>query len=226
MAQESTTSLTATNTKVVPGKAAQLDAKISFAVPATIGGWQMELVLPEGISLESESGELEIGTKPDKGWPTASFFPNVKPSSLHKNHQIIGGETTNGSTLLVCIPTANEEQIGTSGQLCTVKLKAAESFTGDITDPKNRDAEVLIKSFVASDPTGTTVYEITEPVKFVITALMGDANGNGKVDIADARKVKTLVLAGTTDAPGDANGNGKLDIADCRKIKLEVLMYE
>jgi hypothetical protein len=216
------TTLTATNSKVVPGKGAQLDAKVSFEVPATIGGWQMELVLPEGISLSSEAGQFTIG----ESSADATLYPGVKASSLHKNHQIIGGETTGGSTLLVCIPTAKEEQIGTSGQLCTVKLVAAETFKGDKDDDKNRNAEVVIKSFVASDPAGATVYEIAEPVKFFITALLGDANGNGKVDMADAKKVKNLVLAGTTTGPGDANNNGKLDIADCRKIRLEVLMYE
>jgi hypothetical protein len=218
------TTLTATNSKVVPGaeKGAQLDAKISFAVPATIGGWQMELVLPEGVSLETKAGQFTIG----ESSADATLYPGVEASSLHKNHQIIGGETTGGSTLLVCIPTAKEEQIGTSGQLCTIHLLAAATFTGDKTDPKVRDAEVLINSFVASDPTGATVYEITEPVKFLITALMGDANGDGKVTLADARRVKNLVAAGSTEVVGDANGDGKLTLADCRKIRIEVNLYE
>ena len=183
MAQESTTSLSATNTKVVPGFPAQKEAKISFEVPATIGGWQMELVLPDGITLESESGELEVGTKPDTGWPAATIFPNVKPSSLHKNHKLIGGVNTDGNVLLVCVPTANEEAITkTSGQLCTIKLKAFDSFKDKGTQT------VTIKKFIASDPTGDKTYE-AEDVTFKIVELKYDVDGNGQVNVYDIRKL-------------------------------------
>ena len=121
------TALTTKNAKVVPGYDTQSDATVSFEVPATIGGWQMVLSLPEGLSLESDAnGELSIGgTK-----ATATVFSGVAASSLHKNHQIIGGTTTEGDVLLVCVPTAKEEAIGTSGSLCTIKLKASADYKG------------------------------------------------------------------------------------------------
>jgi hypothetical protein len=42
----------------------------------------------------------------------------------------------------------------------------------------------------------------------------------------DARTVKNKVAQNSTDVVGDANDDGKLTMADCRAIKLEVNLYE
>ena len=180
MAQEAAATLTATNTKVVPKYLSQKEAKISFEVPASIGGWQMELVLPEGITMNTSDGTLKVGATEANG---TLVFPDAKVSSLHKNHQLIGGINTDGNVLLVCVPTAKEEAITkTSGQLCTFKLMADESFKGKGTQT------VTIKQFIASDPKGEKIYEVKD-VTFNIVELKYDVDDNGQVNVYDIRKV-------------------------------------
>ena len=77
--------------------------------------------------------------------------------------------------------------------------------------------------YVASGGTETfSRYTIPGMNKVVVTpgngigtaGIVGDLNGDGKVDIADAVTVLNLMAAGSTDASGDLNGDGKIDIAD------------
>ena len=43
---------------------------------------------------------------------------------------------------------------------------------------------------------------------------IGDLNGDGKVDIADAVTVLNIMAAGEYNAPADVNGDQKVDVAD------------
>ena len=205
------TALTTKNAKVVPGYDTQSDATVSFEVPATIGGWQMVLSLPEGLSLESDAnGELSVGgTK-----ATATVFSGVAASSLHKNHQIIGGTTTEGDVLLVCVPTAKEEAIGTSGSLCTIKLKASADYKG---------GAVTIKEFIASDPQGAKTYS-TKDVAFNVVALKGDVNGDGIVTVADNTAVYNVISETDTTykSTSDVNGDTIVTVADVTAITNEI----
>ena len=201
-AMAQTTTLTATNGKVVPGYSTQTDATISFEAPETISGWQMVLSLPEGLSIESAAGQLTIG----EGSADATVFSGVKNSSLFKDFQIIGGENE-GDVYLVCVPTAKEQEAGNSGQLCTIKLKAADTFEGT--------QAVKIKSFLASDPTGAKTFEAAE-ASFNIVGLKCDVNGNGTVNVADVRQIVNAMKLDNPDAKFDVNGNGKVNVADVR----------
>ena len=46
------------------------------------------------------------------------------------------------------------------------------------------------------------------------TAIAGDLNGDGKVDIADAVTVLNIMAAGEYNEAADINGDQKVDIAD------------
>ena len=206
MAQEAT--ISATKATVVPGSTG--DAVVSFSVPVAIGGWQMEVELPDGITLESKAdGSLEVGGTS----ATATVYDkSVILSDLHKNHQVIGGNTTAGDVLLVCVPKGKEEAItATSGQLCTLKFTAANTFTGKQT--------VKIKNFVASDPKGEKTYTAAD-ITFEISdnLLMGDANGDGVIDVADVVEIVNFILekpsAKFNEAAADVNDDKVIDAAD------------
>jgi hypothetical protein len=48
---------------------------------------------------------------------------------------------------------------------------------------------------------------------------MGDVNGDGSVDIADARTLQqALILGLPLPAEADVNGDGIVDVADVRQI--------
>lgn len=208
------TSLTSTNAKVVPGFTSQGDAIISFQVPATIGGWQMVLSLPEGLSLVEGSADVTVNGQTEKG----SAFEGVTPSSLHKSHKILGGTNKDGDAVLICFPTTADAALSAqSGQLCTVKVKADASFAGT--------GQVTVKSFLAADPDGsTTQYTMASPITFDVVALKGDVNGSGDVTISDAQVIINNIVAGTFDTKADTNSDGNVTISDAQIVINEINM--
>ena len=72
-------------------------------------------------------------------------------------------------------------------------------------------------AFASDASEGLTVTTNNEPIK-------GDLNGNGVIDVMDARKVKQVAMKEITLTPEemklvDLNGDGKIDIMEARRIK-------
>ena len=66
------TELTAGDVKVIPGLKGELT--LNLTTEDKVGGWQLYLVLPEGISLVPTDGELVIGSSSSE----ATVFKDVK----------------------------------------------------------------------------------------------------------------------------------------------------
>ena len=66
----------------------------------------------------------------------------------------------------------------------------------------------------------------TPDIAFKTEAVVkGDANGDGKVSVADARKLVVAIAKNDTQAlleAGDINGDGKISVADARKIVVAI----
>lgn len=209
------TSLTSTkNAKVVPGFTSQGDAIISFQVPATIGGWQMVLSLPEGLSLVEGSADVTVNGQTEKG----SAFEGVTPSSLHKSHKILGGTNKDGDAVLICFPTTADAALSAqSGELCTIKVKADASYAGT--------GQVTVKSFLAADPDGsTTQYTASSSITFDVVALKGDVTKDGTVNGGDIQGVINTIAAGSSDTNYDTNGDGNVNGGDIQQIINEIVL--
>ena len=208
------TSLTSTNAKVVPGFTSQGDAIISFQVPATIGGWQMVLSLPEGLSLVEGSADVTVNGQTEKG----SAFEGVTPSSLHKSHKILGGTNKDGDAVLICFPTTADAALSAqSGQLCTIQVKADASYAGT--------GQVTVKSFLAADPDGsTTQYTMASPITFDVVALNGDVTADGVVNGGDIQGVINAIVGGETDSKYDTNRDGGVNGGDIQQVINEVVL--
>lgn len=201
-------SLTTKNAKVVPGFISQGGATISFEMPAAIGGWQMELSLPEGLSIETS--EVTIG-----GSKTSS------PSDVNttsSKHQIYGTTKENGDVVLLCIPTESKASLGASGQLCTIKLKAAAGYTTTGT--------VTIKSFIASDTAGEVTYKLSGSPTFDVVVMKGDVNGDGIVAVADIVGILNVISKSNMsfESTSDVNGDGITTVADIVAVLNEISM--
>ena len=80
--------------------------------------------------------------------------------------------------------------------------------------------------YVASGGTETfSRYTIPYENKLVVTpgfgignGVLGDINGDGEVNVADAQKVLILMADGEYNALADVNGDGQLNVADAQKV--------
>ena len=119
------------NVSVEAGKTA--DLKVTFESEVTIAGWQMFLYLPEGIEIAYDADEEEYG---------------IELSSLHhKKHSCEVTKASDGSMMLVMSGgTKTYEMSGKSGDLCSITLKAADTFAGQAT--------VDVKKIRISDKSG------------------------------------------------------------------------
>ena len=71
---------------------------------------------------------------------------------------------------------------------------------------------------MTTQPTSTTMPTTSAIIK-------GDCNGDGKVSVADARKIVVAIAKGTQNELlefGDVNGDGKISVADVRKIVIAI----
>jgi hypothetical protein len=198
------TELTANDVKVIPGLKGELTLDLTTA--GKVGGWQLYLVLPEGISLVPTDGELVIGSSSSE----ATVFKDVKLTRGKSNHQVIGGIDGEGQTLVVCVPTAKEAEIGgTSGELCTIALLADDNFEG------TQDCQ--IKGFLAADPTGATTYEAAA-VSFKIIQLKVDVNRDKKVNGTDIQTVINFIVDEDDEPKADINNDGKVNGTDIQEL--------
>ena len=211
------TELTASRVKVVPGWKGELSLNLKSEIE--VGGWQLFLVMPEGISLAGESGKLEIGSEPTEGWPDATFFNDVALTRGKDNHLVIGCIDEN-KTLVVCVPSAKQAKIsGTSGELCKIKLSADNSFEGTKT--------CQIKGFIAADSNGENTYEAAD-ISFNIIQLKCNLTDDGVVDVAD---LQTLInyITGAVPTPSDFKGfnteeDDIVDVSDLQMLINEIVL--
>ena len=137
--------MTFDNVNIVPGSTA--DLKVSFKSDVVAAGWQMYLYLPTGI---------EIATDED------DEFVVELSDAHHKKHQIDVTKAKDGSMMLIMSGgTKTYEMSATEGDLCTITLKAADTFAGS--------ADVEVKKIAIADKAGKQ-YNMDTDGKFTITA--------------------------------------------------------
>ena len=75
------------------------------------------------------------------------------------------------------------------------------------------------------------VYAQENEIEFVLdttSAIVGDCNGDGKISVADARKIVVAIAKGDTIdlSVGDVNSDGKISVADARKLIVTIAKGE
>lgn len=159
--------------------------------------FQMEIKLPAGLSIES-SGAMEI------------------VSAVNADHQV-AYNTVDGVTKVAAYSfdgaSNGNEAFKASGDLLVITVTAASDY-------EPADVEVSGITFVTfSELAAVTNFEVVNEQG----ALMGDVNGDGKVNTADAVKVLykflDLPITGTfNEKVADLNGDGKINTADAVRI--------
>ena len=183
------------------GATAAIDIELSNP-DKTYTAFQLDLMLPEGISAATDSeGEYII----------------VNGSRLGSDHEITASPIE-GGVRVVCVSLSSTAISGKSGSLFTIGVKADATIQGGkdyeatatgvvFTTTKDRDIEMDDADFTISIEGGVTP---------------GDANGDSKVDIVDVAMtishISGTTPAGFVKAAADMDGNCVVDKTDLAAI--------
>ena len=129
------TTITAGSVKYVPGNKAGAELTFNYTntTAEALGGWQMVVSLPNGVTLEENTAKTQLDINGSKA--NATFF---KVSDVPAGFEVIGvkadgeGSTSDGTAykagdvLLVCFPTAAGKTYAAASEatkLCTLTIK-------------------------------------------------------------------------------------------------------
>ena len=155
---------------------------------------------------------IEIPTSVTEIEPKAiGYTYNATSNSVEKLNVTIAGEV--GSTA---------QTYANDNGFAFVDVSAGEETPTTTTPSYTNPTELT-----TTEPT-TAPVEIpttTQPATNNTTSKKGDANGDGDVSVADARKLIVAIAKGDTQALlefGDVNGDGRISVADVRKIVVAI----
>ena len=174
---------------------AQLE--IGLANEEQVSALQCDIILPQGMIVTQTAGEYDI---------------TINEERRGSDHGLTVNKTgTNKYTLLLSSPSGKAFK-GNSGTLMTMNL-----YVGDMTLGYYN---IFARNASIAKPSSEMLYlnDLTLPIIISRCYLLGDANGDGMVDVADyvvtANKlVGKTVITFYNDA-ADVNQNGGVDIGD------------
>ncbi len=169
---------------------------------AAIRGFQFDLCLPEGVTaVKSETGKIQSELN-------ASRLPE------DDEHQLTFSEHEGGVVRFLCGSMYDETFTGNDGEIATLQVNIADDMAAG-------DYAVLLKDIKLTE-TDIAKFYITELLASTLTVaesfILGDANGDGVVDVADVVAIVNYIL----EKPGenfnikaaDVNGDNVIDAAD------------
>ena len=166
-------------------------------VPVT--GYQFELELPAGVSIVTDSDACQASVSNDR---TTLSDHNIFEVSKLKN----------GRYLVICASTKNSVFSGTDGAVATIDVTISNSVEAG-------ECPVKIYNQVITGPTGVLDRIDVSDFSFEIAPFeLGDANGDGIVNISDAIGIANYILGTSTNVfneqCADVNSDGIITISD------------
>ena len=164
-----------------------------------------DLELPDGITVAKNANDKYIDALSDR----------------HDDHMRSFNYKGDGVYAFSALSGNSEPLSGNDGAIRLVTLKIAD-------DAEAKDYKIQIKNASYSLLNGTLVnLENTVSKITVKDYILGDANGNGSIDIGDAVTVVDFMVGKPTsnfiEAAADLNKNGEIDIADAVIIVNKVI---
>ena len=163
-----------------------------------IATWQVNLVLPTGVTFES----------------VAAITPGRYPEA-YGEPQLTSSVNADGSIRIACEGAEGVALTGTNGAVAVVTVKIA-------ADAPVGDCKIITKDSFMEGP-GTDADQYSNPKEYecawtieqgVEPSIKGDTNGDQVVNIADAVSVLNVMASGNYNADADVNEDGEVNIAD------------
>lgn len=174
---------------------AQLE--IGLVNEAPVSAIQSDIILPQGMVLTTTNGEYDI---------------TINEARSGSDHGLRVNKTgTNQYTLLMSSPSGKAFK-GNSGTLLTLNLNVSEMSIGYYN--------IYARNVSVAKPSSEMLYlnDMTLPIIISRCFLLGDANGDGTVDVADyvvtANKLVGRTVVSFYNDAADVNQNGNVDIGD------------
>lgn len=198
--------------EMAPGESVTLNIELNNTT-TNLMGWQCDISLPEGLTLELK----------DNGKPAATLGDRFSTTE----HTISSNRLSNGDYRFIATSIDGEAIPGTSGTLFTVTLKADASLTigtkltGTI---KNVEFNTQDNHKLIFDEVKFSV------VMDDISVIPGDANDDKKVDAEDIVTITEYMMGKEPEnyiiKNADVNGDGIINIADIIQITNQILSKE
>ena len=192
-----TDKVTINNFIISPGQTKEI--YISLENDEEYVAFQFDLYLPDGITVESyvaNESRVPSGT-------------NLYVSTL-----------SDGAYRFLSAGMSVNPLVGNSGVIVKLTVKADKNISeGEVTG--------YFRNIVLANAnaTGQKYQEMSFPIT-IVDYIPGDANGDGRVSIADASLIVDYILSGgtiTISAGADMNSDGKISIADASAIVDHIL---
>ena len=158
--------------------------------------FQCDLYLPEGLSVEQEDGDYIFDLTSRKG----------------RDHNISSQLQVDGSIRIISYSPSIKAYSGNSGPLVTYNVTASSDFEAP--------ASILLKNILFTTVAGNEVPFADEicTVTLTATALRGDVNGDGNVNISDVTTLIDYLLSGNAigvnQTAADCNQDSLVNISD------------
>lgn len=162
--------------------------------------FQTDIYLSNGLEIEQEDGEYVIDLNSDRA---------------ARSHVVSTYKREDGA-IRVFVTSQNLATFkGNSGDVAYIQIKATSNFPGSGT--------IKLRNSIAAEANATRhVLPDCESTAGEQTALKGDVNGDGEVNIADINVIVDIILGGSVDTAtmsrADVNDDGEVIIADINAV--------
>ena len=187
--------------KVEANADSQINLSIRMKNNVGIRGFQFDLYLPEGIT----------AVKNAKGKIINSLSEGRLPED--DEHSLSLNEQSDGSIRFLCGSLYDETFTGNDGEIATISVKLAE-------DMEDGDYPIILRNLKLTETYINNFYQ-TDYVKSTLTVksyMLGDINGDGKVDVSDYIGIANHILGNTPEGfvlkAADVNEDGLIDVSD------------
>ena len=181
--------------------ASQVIMPIQMKNSAEIRGFQFNLYLPDGVT---------IALNP-KGKEMVSLSPERRDE--YDEHTLSVRKQDDGSYLFLCGSLSEDTFLGNDGEIATVTLNIDEKV-------EDGDYPIILKNIKLTENDISKYYETPQvrSTLSIVSYMLGDINGDGKVDVSDYIGIANHILGDTPEDfimnAADVDENGVIDVSD------------
>lgn len=179
----------------------QIALPIQMKNSAAIRGFQFNLYLPEGVTIAQNA----------KGKLLASLSSGRRDE--YDEHTLSVAKQEDGSFLFLCGSLSEDMFLGNDGEIATVTLNIDENV-------EDGDYPIILKNIKLTENDISKYYETPQvrSTLSVVSYMLGDINGDGKVDVSDYIGIANHILGNTPEGfvlkAADVNEDGLIDVSD------------